>query len=222
MDVTLTATVGRTTGSRPSNRLRAEGKIPGTLYGLGKDPLTLAVERRDLRQALATEAGLNAIITLAVDGSDELCIVKELQRHPVRNEVVHVDFVRVDPDAEILVEVPIVLEGEARKVLAESGVVDQIAYHLSVYAKPSAIPNEFILDVSEMEVGDVLTVSDITLPAGVRTEIDPEEAVVSASVTRAALEDEGEGEGEEAAEGEAPAAAAEAADGGAEGDADES
>lgn len=222
MDVTLTATVGRTTGSRPSNRLRAEGKIPGTLYGLGKDPLTLAVERRDLRQALTTEAGLNAIITLAVDGSDELCIVKELQRHPVRNEVVHVDFVRVDPDAEILVEVPIVLEGEARKVLAESGVVDQIAYHLSVYAKPSAIPNEFILDVSEMEVGDVLTVSDISLPAGVRTEIDPEEAVVSASVTRAALEDEGEGEGEEAAEGEAPAAAAEAADGGAEGDADES
>lgn len=222
MDVTLTATVGRTTGSRPSNRLRAEGKIPGTLYGLGKDPLTLAVERRDLRQALTTEAGLNAIITLAVDGSDELCIVKELQRHPVRNEVVHVDFVRVDPDAEILVEVPIVLEGEARKVLAESGVVDQIAYHLSVYAKPSAIPNEFILDVSEMEVGDVLTVSDITLPAGVRTEIDPEEAVVSASVTRAALEDEGEGEGEEAAEGEAPATAAEAADGGAEGDADES
>ncbi len=222
MDVTLTATVGRTTGSRPSNRLRAEGKIPGTLYGLGKDPLTLAVERRDLRQALTTEAGLNAIITLAVDGSDELCIVKELQRHPVRNEVVHVDFVRVDPDAEILVEVPIVLEGEARKVLAESGVVDQIAYHLSVYAKPSAIPNEFILDVSEMEVGDVLTVSDISLPAGVRTEIDPEEAVVSASVTRAALEDEGEGEGEEAAEGEAPATAAEAADGGAEGDADES
>lgn len=222
MDVTLTATVGRTTGSRPSNRLRAEGKIPGTLYGLGKDPLTLAVERRDLRQALATEAGLNAIITLAVDGSDELCIVKELQRHPVRNEVVHVDFVRVDPDAEILVEVPIVLEGEARKVLAESGVVDQIAYHLSVYAKPSAIPNEFILDVSEMEVGDVLTVSDISLPAGVRTEIDPEEAVVSASVTRAALEDEGEGEGEEAVEGEAPATAAEAADGGAEGDADES
>ena len=222
MDVTLTATVGRTTGSRPSNRLRAEGKIPGTLYGLGKDPLTLAVERRDLRQALTTEAGLNAIITLAVDGSDELCIVKELQRHPVRNEVVHVDFVRVDPDAEILVEVPIVLEGEARKVLAESGVVDQIAYHLSVYAKPSAIPNEFILDVSEMEVGDVLTVSDITLPAGVRTEIDPEEAVVSASVTRAALEDEGEGEGEEAVEGEAPATAAEAADGGAEGDADES
>lgn len=222
MDVTLTATVGRTTGSRPSNRLRAEGKIPGTLYGLGKDPLTLAVERRDLRQALTTEAGLNAIITLAVDGSDELCIVKELQRHPVRNEVVHVDFVRVDPDAEILVEVPIVLEGEARKVLAESGVVDQIAYHLSVYAKPSAIPNEFILDVSEMEVGDVLTVSDISLPAGVRTEIDPEEAVVSASVTRAALEDEGEGEGEEAVEGEAPATAAEAADGGAEGDADES
>jgi large subunit ribosomal protein L25 len=225
MDVTLTATTGRTTGTRPAKRLRAEGKIPGTLYGLGKDPITLAVDRRGLRQALTTEAALNAIITLDVDGSDELCIVKELQRHPVRNEVIHVDFVRVDPNAEILVEVPIVLEGEAKQVHDEQGVVDQVSYTLSVYAKPNAIPNELRLDISGLAIGDTLTVADLTLPAGARTELEADEPVVTASVTRAEVEapvevaegEEPEVEGEEAAD-------AEGGDDGAaaEGDADES
>lgn len=207
MDVTLTATVGRTTGSRPSNRLRTEGHIPGVLYGLGKESVTLAVDRRDLRQALTTEAGLNAIITLAIDGADELCIVRDLQRHPVRNDVTHVDFIRVDADAEILVDVPLVLEGEAREVLNEQGIVDQIHYSLAVFAKPNAIPNELVIDVSEMLVGDTITVADISLPAGSRTEVDAEEVVVTASVTRAALGDEAEAEAEGADEdGEAPSA----------------
>lgn len=221
MDVTLTATVGRTTGSRPSNRLRAEGKIPGTLYGLGKDPVTLAVERRELRQALSTEAGLNAVITLDVDGTDELCIVKELQRHPVRNEVVHVDFVRVDPKVEVLVEVPIVLEGEPKQVLAEQGVVDQVAYTLAVYAKPNAIPNDLTVDVSDLKVGDVITVGDLTLPAGARTEVDADEVVLTASGTRAAVETD-EGGAAEVSDEAAAAEASEAADDASEGDADES
>lgn len=226
MDVTLTATTGRTTGSGSSKRLRTEGQVPGSLYGLGKDPITLAVDHRELRQALTTDAALNAIITLKVDDADELCIVRELQRHPVRHDVIHVDFVRVDADVEILVEVPIILEGEAKQVLDEQGVVDQVAYTLSVYAKPNAIPNELTLDVSDLVVGDTITVSDITLPSGARTEADPDEAIVTASITRAAIEDE-ELEGEEAAEGET--AEGDAADGGdtdgadaAEGDADES
>jgi large subunit ribosomal protein L25 len=225
MDVTLTATTGRTTGSRPSKRLRAEGQIPGTLYGLGKDAITLAVERRSLRQALTTEASLNAILTLQIDGTDELCIVRDLQRHPVRNEVIHVDFVRVDPNAEILVEVPIVLEGDAKQVLAEQGVVDQVAYTLSVYAKPNAIPNELTVDVSGLTIGDSLHVADITLPAGARTEVDPEETIVTASVTRAEIEEAEVAEGEEAEEAEV--AEGEEAEGGeseatAEGDSDES
>jgi large subunit ribosomal protein L25 len=204
MDVTISATVGRTTGSRPSNRLRTEGQIPGVLYGLGRDNVTLSVDYRSLRSALTTDAGLNAIITMDVDGASELCIVRDLQRDPVRQDVTHVDFVRVDPDAEILVEVPIVLEGEAKKVHDEQGVVDQVAYTLSVYAKPNAIPNEVTLNIDELAVGDTMHVSDITLPAGARTEADPDEVIVTASVTRAAVEDEvAEGEEGEAAEGEA-------------------
>ena len=225
MDVTLTATTGRTTGSGPSKRLRAEGLIPGTLYGLGKDAITVAVDRRDLRHALTTDASLNAIITLDVDGSDELCIVKDLQRHAVRNDVIHVDFVRVDPKMEILVEVPIILEGDPKAVHDEQGVVDQIHYTLSVYAKPNAIPNELVLDISGLAVGETLSVSDLTLPEGARTEAEPDEVIVTASVTRAAIEDEeaaaAEGEAAEGAEGDA-AEGAEGDEASAEGDADES
>ena len=194
MDVTLTATTGRTLGSRPSKRLRAEGQVPGTLYGRGQEAISLAVEHRLLRQALTTDASLNAIITLHIDGDDELCIVRDLQRHPVRNDVIHVDFIRVDPNIEILVEVPIVLEGEAKAVLDEQGVVDQVAYTLSVYAKPNAIPNEVTVDISGLQIGDSLRVSDIPLPPGARTEADPEEAIVNASVTRAEVEEVPEGE----------------------------
>lgn len=208
MDVTLTATTGRPTGSRPSKRLRVTGEIPGTLYGLGREPLTVSVEQRSLRQALTTDASLNAIITMKVDGTDELCIVKELQRHKVRNEVIHVDFLRVDPKAEILVDVPIVIEGEAREVLAEQGVVDQIHYVLQVWAKPDAIPNELLIDITDLAVGDTLLVSDLVLPEGARTEVDPEEVIITASVTRAEVEDEAEGE---VAEGEAAAPAADEA-----------
>jgi large subunit ribosomal protein L25 len=227
MDVTLTATTGRTTGSRPSKRLLADGMVPGTLYGLGKDAITLAVDRRALRHALTTDASLNAIITLDVDGSDELCIVKDLQRHAVRNDVIHVDFVRVDPKMEILVEVPIMLEGDPKAVHDEQGVVDQVHYTLSVYAKPNAIPNELVLDISGLTVGDTLTVSDLTLPEGARTEAEPDEVIVTASVTRAAIEDEAAeaagGEAAEGAEGEgAEDEAAEGAEASAEGDADES
>jgi len=200
MDITLTATTGRTTGSGPSNRLRIQGQIPGVVYGLGKDPISIAVDARELRQALTTEASLNAIVTLEVDGSSELTIVRELQRHPVRNDVTHVDFVRVDITQELLVEVPIVLEGEAKQVLDEQGVVDQIMYTLSVYAKPDAIPNEIPIDISGLQVGDAIRVADIVLPTGARTEVDGDETVATAVVTRAAAEEEVG----EVAEGEAP------------------
>ena len=102
--------------SRSSRRLRREAKVPGVLYGLGEASETFSVEYGDLREALTTEAGLNALIQLNINGTNQLSILKTLQRHPVKDEVIHVDFVRVDPTQEIAVEVPIILEGIAKKV----------------------------------------------------------------------------------------------------------
>jgi large subunit ribosomal protein L25 len=208
MDVTLTAETGRALGSRSSRRLLRDGKVPGVVYGLDQDTVSLAVAWPDLRAALTTEAGLNALITLEVDGHEDLTIVKDLQRDPVRRDVIHVDFLRVSRDAEIEVEVPIVLEGHAEDVEREDGTVAHLLFTLTVKAKPGSIPNELTIDVSEMQLGDSIRVSDLPLPAGVSTEVDPEEVVVNAQVSRATIEAVQEEEFAEALEELAEAAEA--------------
>ena len=220
-EIKLHATTGRAKGNGPSRRIRAEGKVPAVVYGLAAEPVAITVEWRPLRAALTTEAGLNALIDLEVDGKTDLTIIKEMQRHPIRGDVMHVDFLRVDPDATITVDVPIVLEGEAKQVTDEGGTVDQVLFALSVNAKPADIPNELTVDISGLTLADPIRVSDLTLPAGVTTDVDPDEAIASGQIIAAEPEPEVEGaEGEEgeAAEGEAAEGDAEAAaDGGDEG-----
>jgi len=205
-DITLVAETGRTTGSAASRRLRATGKVPAVLYGRGADPQPLTVDWRELRSALTTDKGLNALLTLKVGGKSTKALVKDMQRHPVRRDVLHIDFLAVDVDVVISTDVPIVLEGEATLVIREQGVVDQVMNAIVVQAKPDAIPGHLSVDISELEIGHTITVADLDLPAGVETEVDPEETVVTAQVTSLALaeEEEGEeGEGEEGEEGEA-------------------
>ncbi|MCU1369246.1 MAG: rplY [Ilumatobacteraceae bacterium] len=201
-EINLKASTGRELGSGPSKRIRAEGNVPGVVYGLDADPIPVTVEWRPLREALTTDAGLNALIDLDVDGETALTVVKELQRHPIRGNVIHIDFLRVSADAEITVEVPIILEGEAKAVLSEGGTVDQLLYALAINAKPADIPNELIVDVSDLVIGEAIHVGAIKLPSGVSTDVDPEESVAAgnqASVEALPEPAEGEGEGGEAA-----------------------
>ena len=219
-DLVLEAELGRTAGSRPARRLRREGRVPGVIYGLGADSLSFTVDFRELRGALTTEAGLNAIINLNVAGETQMSIVKEVQRHPVRQDVLHVDFLRVDPDEEVEVDVPIIMTGEAREVTQADGIVDQALFSLPVLAKPGSIPNEVTVDVSDLTVGDSVRVSDIVLPAGARAAIDGDESVASGVITRSTLEAIAE---EEAAEAAAALELEEGVEGveGAEGDAED-
>ena len=211
-EITLPAHTGRSTGTRPSRRLRGEGKVPATVYGLGSEAVSVSVDWRELRLALTTEAGMNALINLEIDGhASELTIVKEMQRHPIKRNVLHIDFLRVSRDVAIEVEVPITLEGEAEQVLRDGGIVEQALHTLTVRAKPGSIPNELTIDVSALTIGESLRVSDLRLPAGVETDVDPEEAVVIGQAPQAVeLPEEEAAEGEEAAaEGEEGEAAAE-------------
>ena len=184
----LTAETGRPRGTRPSRRLRRTGRVPAVVYGMGENPLAVSVDRSDLRGALSTDAGLNALITLDVDGDRQLSIVKDLQRHPVRRDVLHVDFLRIDPDEEVEVDVPLVLVGEAKKVTQASGMVDQVMHQVPLRAKPSEIPTEVTADVSDLEVGSSLRVSDIALPAGVTPAGDPDATFAVGLITRSTKE----------------------------------
>ena len=169
--------------------------------------MSVSVDRRDLRIALTTEAGLNALLDLEVDGTVELAVVKELQRDPVRRDVNHIDFLRVDRNATIDVDIPIHTEGEASLVIAEEGIAELRLNFVTVNVKPMEIPEGLIVDISEMTMDKTITVADLDLPAGVTVVTPEDQVVVSAEITRAALVEEvvvegEEGEGEEGEEGE--------------------
>ena len=155
-------------------------------------------------------AGVNAVVELKVGDKTHATVVKELQRHRVRRNVTHVDFQVVNMDEEITVDVPIVLVGEAKAVLAEGGMVDAAVDTLPIVTTPRHIPNEITIEISEMQPGDVIRVADITLPAGTSTSADPDTPVVTVLISRAAIETAAEGE---AGEGEAEGAAGESAGG---------
>ena len=220
-EITIAAETGRKAGSRPARRLRGEGKIPGIVYGHGTDPISVAVDGRELRAALSTDAGVNALLSLQVDGTTHLTMARVIQRHPVRHTVTHVDFQIVRRDEVMSVEVPIVLLGDATAVHREDGVVAQELYTLTVKATPDRIPHNIEVDISQLTVGVSIRVGDLNLPSGVSTDVDPETAVVVGQHQQVTVEPEAEAaeEGAEAAEG-APAEAA--AEGGAEAGGEES
>lgn len=203
----LAADTGRNSGTRTSKRLRTTGSIPGVLYGLSDDSIPLSVKWPELRLALTTDAGVNAVIQLEVDGKRHMSIVKDIQRHPVRRDVIHVDFLRIDPNQTVTVDVPVIMIGDALEVTQANGMVDQNLFSLTVDAPPMSIPNEFKVDISSLTVGDAIRVSDIGLPEGVTTEADPEETVAVGMITRSTLEamaaeEAAAAEGEEGEEGQ--------------------
>jgi len=202
-EVVLAAETGRPKGSRSARRLRREGKIPGVIYGHGTDPLPVAVGARELRVALNGEAGANQLLSLDTGSGTFLTLARDMQRHPVAQTVTHVDFIIVRRDEVISADVPITLVGEALEVQHGDGLVEQQMFVLPINALPGAIPSGLEADISELTIGGQVRVSDLTLPAGVTTEVDPETAIAIGQPPRVTVEEEvaaeGEAEGEEGA-----------------------
>jgi large subunit ribosomal protein L25 len=217
-EVVLAAETGRPKGSRAARRLRRDGKIPGVIYGHGTEPLPVAVKARELRAALNSEAGANQLLSLDTGSGTYLTIARDMQRHPVAQTVTHVDFVIVRRDEVISADVPITLVGEAIEVQHGDGLVEQQMFTLPINALPADIPSGIEADISELTIGGQVRVSDLTLPAGVTTEVEPETAVAIGQPPRVVVEEEvaaeGEGEGEEGAaeEGAEPSGEAQASE----------
>lgn len=209
-EIVLEAEAGRPRGSSAARRLRAEGKIPAVVYGHGAEPVPIAVVGRDLRVALSGEAGTNALLSLRAGGNTYLAIARELQRHPVRGTVIHVDFQIVRRDEVIGADVAITLTGEAVEVHHGDGLVDQQLFALPVHAKPADIPTSVEVDISGLTIGGVIRVGDLPLPKGVSVDLDDEVAVVTGvppRVQAGGAEGEAEGEAGAAEEGGGGAAA---------------
>lgn len=201
-DVTLTAERRTAGGKGPAGRVRREGHVPAVVYGLGEDNASVSVSARELAHILSGESGANTLITLRIDGRSQLTLARQIQRHPVKGTLVHVDFVRVRADQTIQAEVPVHLTGDAEGV-ALGGVLEQLVHTLSVEALPRDIPPAIEHDITALEIGSSVHVSDLAVPSSVTVLQADDDLVAQISAPRV-VEEEAPAEGEEV-EGEAPA-----------------
>ena len=203
-------------GSRAARRLRRSGSVPGVLYGGGDEPVSFQVPARTLRHALAS-AG--AVIDLSIEGGGSSpAVLKELVRHPLTGETVHIDLLRVRLDVKIQSTVQLELTGaEDSPGIRDGGVLEQITRELTIEALPNDIPDSITHDVSGMEINDTLTLESLRAPSTVTLLDDPETVIATLSPPRLQLEAEDEIESETEVVGEGEAGGAEEGEGGAEG-----
>jgi large subunit ribosomal protein L25 len=185
--VTLNATLSRDKGSRNSRRLRLAGSIPAVVYGGGGDTVSIAVDAKAFRTAVSGDQGLNSLINLDADGKHYLVMAREIQRHPVRGTVAHIDFQVVDPNKPVVTEVPLHMVGDAVEVRHADWEIDQQMFSLEVRARPDQIPTHVEVDISELKVGDSIRIEDLALAKGVEALGDPTISVVTTRPGRVAI-----------------------------------
>lgn len=209
-EVKLSVVKREGTGKGVARRTRAEGRVPGIVYGKGMTPVPVSVDRREFVTALQTDAGLNALLNLTLDGETVPTLAKDIQRDPVRGTLLHVDFVKVDLKQEVEVTVPVHVVGESPGV-SEGGVLEQPLHEVTVRCLPQEVPESIEADISGLNIGDSLRVGALTETATFHILNDPEMAVVSilAPISEEELAAMEAGVAGEAVEGEEPAEVAE-------------
>ena len=218
--IALSAERRSASGKGPARQLRLSGRIPAVIYGHGREPESLSLSEAELERAFVGIAAESTLFDLAIDGAPVKALIREIQRHPYRSQILHIDFYEIHAGEKITLEVPIHLSGSPDGVRNAGGVLDQVLREVEIRVLPVDIPERVDIDVTELRVGASLHVSDIQIPnAEILT--DPEttictvvpprieaEEVVEAAVPEETAEPElirkpkEEEEGEEAEEGE--------------------
>jgi large subunit ribosomal protein L25 len=183
----LTVEVRTTLGKNESRRLRAQGKVPGVIYGKGIEPMLLSVDPKALKASLDPAKRQNTVIDLTVDGAEKktfTVMLKEYQFDRIRQEIEHVDLLAIDVEKEVHVEVPVVYTGKAQGVV-DGGQLTIAHRHLTIICKPALIPAKIEADVTGLGLGQALHVSDLKLPMGVRAGLAAGEGLASVVAPRA-------------------------------------
>lgn len=201
---TLKAEKRTDSGKGVARKLRVNGRIPAVVYGQGDEGLLLSLDSHDTVYLFEKISIENTIVDLDVEGEKEpiSTLVREVQVHPFRSEILHVDFYRIQKGVSLEVQIPLHLHGTAAGVKNQGGVLQQIEHDLPVSCIPSKIPDELTLDVSALEIGDSLSAADLVLPEGVELLLEPEATLVTVSAPRAEEEEADEEGLEEAPEPE--------------------
>lgn len=217
-NVNLSAAKREGTGKGVARRLRAEGQVPGILYGFGVEPKSISLDDVSLRKALSTPAGIRAILQLKVAGVAKpfAVLVKELQRHPLSRDLVHVDFVSIDLKKLVDVSVPIRPLGTPIGTTTEGGNLEWQRRELQIRVLPTKIPEFIEVDISDLHLNDALHVGDIVVEGAELLE-EAKLTVCSVKTTRMSIEAPTE-EGEDAVEGEGEDETAEGTEAASDGD----
>ena len=185
----LSASPRSDAGKGAARKLRASGSVPAVIYGHAREPQSLAIETRLLERLLGSVAVASTVIELDLDGRTSRTLIREIQRHPFKKQILHVDFQELVAGEKVTVSIPLVFVGTAAGAKA-GGVLDQVMHEIEIEVDPSDIPNHIDVDVSALEIGKSVHVSDLPIPAGVEVLSDPEATVCVLSAPKAVAEPE--------------------------------
>ena len=200
----LKATTRTEAGTGVARKLRQAGSIPAIIYGHGRDPQSLSLEAREVERLLSTISAASTVIELTVDGAMARTLIREVQRHPVRRNILHIDFQQLVAGEKVTVSIRIRFTGTADGVRNSGGILAETMHELSIRCDPSQIPDHLEVDVTPLTIGHSIHVRDVKLPEGVQALDDPGATVCVCTVPAAAIEEPTPG-----VEGAAPEAAAE-------------
>lgn len=183
----LKATKREGTGKGVARKLRQSGRVPAVLYGSGMDALHLTLDAMEVEHLFAAISVENTIVELDIEGEKQTqqTLVREIQAHPVRNSLVHIDFLRIQKGVAVDVEVPVHLVGTPIGVKQHGGVLEQIIHEIEVRCIPSMIPESFEIDVTGLDIDDALRVSDLAFEEGVAPTIEQDRTVCLVAPPRA-------------------------------------
>jgi large subunit ribosomal protein L25 len=185
---TLSATKRDGTGKGVARSLRRDGQIPGVIYGRTRDAQPLAINARELLRLLERISAENTVIDLTIDGSMARTLIRQIQRHPLKRDIIHVDLQELIAGEKVEVKIPIVLQGIPAGVRTDGGILDQIMRELRVRVDPANIPARFEVDVTQLNIGHSLHLNEITIPEGVEV-LEDDEATIATVVAPKAIEE---------------------------------
>jgi large subunit ribosomal protein L25 len=200
--LTVTGTKRDTVGKEGARKIRQRGLIPGVIYNSSTTSIPVTVDPKQIIKILRSSTGGNTIFQFSLEGerqTERRVIIRDLQYHPIKETLLHVDLYEISLDEEITVKVPIELVGEAKGV-ANGGVLNHLLWELEIECLPTRIPPKIEVDVSALDIGDIITVADLPIPEQVKVLQDPEDPVVS--VTFVTVKEEAEEEAAEVTEPE--------------------
>jgi large subunit ribosomal protein L25 len=184
----LSATRRTDTGKGNARSLRRDGQIPAVIYGHARESQPLAVAARDLEKLLSRISADNTVVELEVEGTTSRALIREIQRHPFKRAILHVDFQELVAGEKMIVRVPIRLIGIPAGVRLGGGIIDHTLRELTISVDPASMPGQIEIDITDLEIGGSVHVNQVKVPAGVEVLDEPGAAVVVIATPRAAIE----------------------------------